>query len=106
MGYSVSLISVDFAGAADARHAGEGAQGDADVDVFEVIPLCSLEFQPVAVAAAALFGDGDTTPPGQIVARDATSVFGFQELLRLAGGDDLAALHARAGAQVEQVITG
>ena len=46
-----------FAGTAHARDANEGSERDAQGNFFQVVPRAAFQFEPVAVAFSADFGD-------------------------------------------------
>ncbi len=93
-----------FAGAGHAGHAGKGAERELDVDVAQVIFRRAEDFQGFSVARPPLFGQGDLLCAGQILARDGAR--GGNDIVDGARGDDLAAVHARAGADVDDEVGG
>ena len=93
-----------FARAGHAGHAGEGAERELDVDVAQVIFRRAENFQGFSVARPPLFGQGDLLRAGQILARNGAR--GGDDVVDGARGDDLAAVHARAGADVDDEVGG
>ena len=93
-----------FAGAGDAGDAAEEAEGDVDVDAAEVVDACAGEFEVLAAGLAAVFGDGDGEAAGEIFAGDGVWVRG--DFVDGAGGEEMAAEFAGAGAEVEEMVGG
>ena len=93
-----------LAAAADAGDAAEQVEGDFDVDAAEVVDAGAGEAKHFAAGLAAVLGDGDGEPAGEIFAGDGAGVGG--DFGDGAGGEELAAEFACAGAEVEQVVGG
>ena len=91
-----------FARAGHAGHAGERAQRDGEVRVLEIVDRAALDDQLFAVALAAHGRHGDTLAAGQVLAGD--RVLALHQLVHLAGEHDLAAVPARARADVHDEI--
>ena len=92
---------------ARSRHAGYGdefAQGEFYVDIFKIVLRRAAHGKELAVPLAARFGHGDFALAAQILSGDGRrAVF---DILHRARADDLAAVHARPGADVHNVICG
>ena len=93
-----------FAAAADAGNAAEQVEGDFDIDAAKVVDARAGEGEPLAAGFAALARDGDGEAAGQIFSRYGPRVGG--DFRDRAGGKELAAELAGAGAEVEQVVGG
>src|SRR5690606_5999470 len=91
-----------LAGAGHAGDADELAEGELDVDLLEVVLGGSPDDDLLPVALAPLLGDGDGSPAGQVVAGDRFG--GGDDVLEGPGGDDPAAVFARPGADVDDVV--
>jgi hypothetical protein len=90
-----------FARTGDAGDAGHDPQGDADLDVLQVVFLRADDAQGT-VAAAALGRQGDAQLAGQVAPGQGVGI--GQDLLRRALADHLAAVHPGAGAHVDDVV--
>ena len=91
-----------FSGAGNARNAGEHAERDLNVDVFQIV-LCGADYlEEVAVPLTPFFRDGDLALAGQELTRDGS--FARFHFRGRAGNDDLAAVDARRGTDVDDVI--
>ena len=108
LGQRVVEDVVDQRGLAGAGHAGdrgEHAERERDVDVLEVVLAGALDGElPLLVALAALGGDRDAPAAGQVGAGQ--RLLAGQQVLHGAGDDDLAAVLARAGADVDHPVGG
>ena len=93
-----------FAGAGDAGDAAEQVEGDLDVDAAQVVDAGAGEREVLAAGLAAVLRDGDGEAAGEIFAGDGARVGG--DFGDGAGGEELAAEFAGAGAEVEQVVGG
>src|SRR5690554_2926068 len=93
-----------LARARGAGHAGERAERDRDVDVLEVVLARALDHQPLAVTLAPLLGHRDALVAPEVRRRQRALV--THQLLRRALGDDPPAVHAGAGAEVDDVVGG
>src|SRR5690606_12550853 len=91
-----------LAGPRRAGHAGERAERDADVDVLEVVLARALDDEALAVALTAAGRHGDLLVATQVRGRQRALV--SHQLVGRAERDDLAAVHARAWAQVDDVV--
>ena len=89
-----------FARTGNPRNAGEHAQGDAAVDVLQVVGGNAVE-QQRALALAALVGQGDAGVAAQVAGRERVRP---QELVHRALEHDFAALRAGAGAQLNNCV--
>src|SRR5579884_2645278 len=86
---------------ADARHAGERAERDVDVDPLQVVRLRAHHAQDAA-AALAMLRDRDELPPRQVRAGQRLAV--RLDLLDRADGQNPAALGAGAGPDVDDDV--
>ncbi len=106
LGQGVVEDVVDQRRLARPRHAGDGGehpQRELDVDALEVVLACALDRDlPLLVALAALGGDRDAPAPRQVGPRQ--GLLAGQEVLDGAGDDDLAAVLARAGPDVDHPV--
>src|SRR5690606_7312561 len=93
-----------LARARDARHADERAQRDVHVDVFQVVFPRAPDAQPLAVAGSPPRRHGDVAPARQVLPRDGARL--VNDVLERAGSHHFAALGARAGPDVDDVIGG
>ena len=96
---------VDERGLARARHAGdgdEGAERELDVDVLEVVLAGAAHDELAGVGGAALLGHRDDLAARDVLAGE--RVLRLQQALHRAGVDDVAAVLARAGADVDDVV--
>ena len=91
-----------LARAGDARHADELAQRKFYVDVAQIVFARTLHREEIAVARAAGLRHLDALAARQIVAGDAA--LGLADVLDGACGHDLAAVDARARADVHDII--
>ncbi len=93
-----------LAGAGDAGDGDEQTEGDFDVEAAEVVSLSAAENKlfPARRAAARGYGDGDFA--GEVTAGKRVGV-GF-DFCQGAGGEELAAELASAGAEVEEIVGG
>ncbi len=91
-----------LAGAGHAGHARECAERDLHVDIFEVVFRRAEDAQEISVARPALRRNGNFLFPGQILPGDRARL--RDDVLHGACRDDLAAVDARAGADVDDVI--
>ena len=82
----------------------EQAEGDVDVDAAEVVDAGAGELEVFAAGLAAVLGDGDGEAAGEIFAGDGVWVGG--DFGDGAGGEELAAEFAGAGAEVEEMVGG
>ena len=91
-----------LAGAGHARHAAKRPKRDAHVHVLQVILPAAVDPQRLSAARTAKRRNGNGFLPGEILARD-----GARHGLQVrdgALGDDLAAVDARAGADVHDIV--
>ena len=98
---------VDQRGFAAARHAGnagKGAQGDVHVHATQVIFPGAEDFQVLPVARTAVLRNRNLPAAGQVVSGDGAG--GLHDLLRGTRRHDLAAMDARAGTYVYNVVGG
>jgi len=92
-----------LAGTGNAGDAGEQADRQLQLDFLEVVAGGADDLQRLLpVELAALAGDGNLAPAGEVVAGHRGRV--AFDLLRCAFGDDGAAMHAGAGADVDDVV--
>src|SRR4029077_6103276 len=89
---------------ADPGYGDERAERDLDVDVLEVVGAGAANDEPLAVALAAVCWDRDLSVASQ--ERRGYRVRVLQHLLDGACGDDLAAMFAGGGADVDHVVGG
>ncbi len=93
-----------LAGAGDAGDANELAQGDAHVDVLEVVLAGAVDGEVEAVAGPPARGQGDLACAAQVLTGDGLAA--ADDLLQGAGDHHLAALLAGAGPHVDDVVGG
>ena len=93
-----------LAGAGHAGHARKRAEREFHVDVAQVIFRRAEDLQAFPIALPARFGQGDLLCAGQILACDGAR--GGNDIVDCARGDDLAAVHACAGTNVDDEIGG
>ena len=93
------LARSGYAGDADKR-----AQGQLHIDVPEVVLPRAAHDELMAVAFAPLFRDGNELLSGQVLAGD--GIFAADNVLHRALRDDIAAVDARAGADVHDLVGG
>ena len=93
-----------FARAGDAGDAGKGTQRDGHVNVPQVVLRSAPDGEHLAVALPPLSGHGDLLPTGQVVAGDGAG--GVHDLLGGACGHHIAAVDARARADVHDIVGG
>ena len=91
-----------FSAAGDAGHADEGPQGQPHVDAPQIVLPAAEDLQEMAVAAAPRFGYGDRPLSGEVLSRQGAGL--GHDVVQGAGGHDLAAVDARAGAHVHDEI--
>ena len=90
-----------LAAAGNAGDAGHDAEREAHVDVFQVVGARAAHGD-VARRLAPRGGHGHLAAAGEIGAGDGARA--FHDLLRRSAGDDLAAVDARAGADIDDVV--
>ena len=93
-----------LAGAGHARDAGERPERDGHIDMAEVVLRRAAHGQEFPVSLAALRRNGDLLDAGEILAGDRARA--AHDVLQRPGRDDLAAVYARAGADVHDIIGG
>ena len=94
-----------FARARYAGHAGKQTDRKRHVDPAQIVAACAAHDQlTVRVRGASLLGRGDAQRSCQIASGERCRVLGH--FLGRALGDDLTAVHARAGAKVDHVVAG
>jgi hypothetical protein len=92
-----------FAGAGDTGEAAEDAEGQLDIDFFEVVLAGAGDFQ-VVLCLASRRGDRDGFAAGEIVGGE--GAFLFFQALEGAGIDELTAVAAATGADLDEVVGG
>ncbi len=95
-----------LAGARDARDADEEAQRQVEVDAAEVVARGALQYYMLAALDAAPFGQLYVAAAREVVECYAWFVLCQHLVGHLAGEEHLAAMHAGAGADVDQVVGG
>ena len=98
----MSLTRVDLPRAADAGDDGHDAEREVGGDVLEVVGAGVFDGDPVAGEGAGLGAGDDLDLSGEVLAGDGRRV--VHDLLRGAVGDEVAAVLAGAGAEVEDVV--
>ena len=93
-----------FAAAGNAGDHGEGPQGEVYGDVVQVVFRRADDAEMIAVSFAALLGQGDLPPAGEVLARE--GVFVFHHFFRRAAGHHLTAVNTGAGADVDEIVGG
>ncbi len=93
-----------FAGAANAGDADEQAERYLHVDVFEVVLPCADDLNRLAGPRPALLRHLDPARAGEVLSREAVLV--GKEIGVAAGRHHLAAAHAGAGAEIDDVVGG
>ena len=93
-----------FAAAADAGDAAEEVEGDFYIDAAQVMQADAGELEEFAAGLAAMARDGDGEATGEIFSGDGVGVGG--DFGDRAGGEDVAAKLARAGAEIEEMVGG
>ena len=91
-----------LAGAGHAGHTGERPERDLHVDILEVVFRRAIDAQEIPVARPALRRDGNFLFPGQILPGDRARL--RNEVVYTSRRDDLAAVDARAGSHVDDVV--
>ncbi len=92
-----------LAAARDAGDAGEEAERNFRRDVLQVVAAGADDLEAAhAVGLAALLGQRDLAHAGEVLAGEAVGV--GHDVVGRALGDDLAAVHAGAGADVDDVV--
>ncbi len=91
-----------LARAADARHHGDDAEGDRDVDVLEVVVPGAPDDQRRAVGRAAVGRDGDRGLAAEVAAGQ--GFLARLDLRRGPGRRDLSAAVARTGAEIDEMV--
>src|SRR6266849_9117370 len=91
-----------FAGAGNSGDHREQAEGQSDVDIFQVVGAGAENLDGFAVGATAFFGDGDMGGAAEIAAGERLGAGG--DVRRLAVGDEVAAGIARSWAEVDHEI--
>ena len=91
-----------LAGARDSRDSDEHTEGDLDVDVFEIVLGRPSDPKTVPRRLATLRGNLDTHLSGKIPAGERPLL--MRELVGGPGADDLPSVHARARAEIDDVI--
>ena len=90
-----------LAGAGDAGDRDEGADGEADVHVLEVVLACAAHHD-LRLRGAALLGQGDLTLAGEELAGERPGL--ALDLRRRTLGDHLSPVLSRAGPEVDHVV--
>ena len=96
---------VDERGLAAAGHAGHArhdAERDLHIHVLEVVLARAADHERVAISGAALRGHGDLLFSRQILPGD--GALAARDLLRRTGADHFPAVHARARADVDEIV--
>ena len=91
-----------LARAGDASDAGKEPQGDAGLDVLEVVLARALDGKPLAIARTALVGDGDCVLAGEVAAGDGAGA--ALDLARRAADHQFAAALAGARAEIDDEV--
>ena len=91
-----------FSAAADASNDGHDAEGEVGGDVLEVVGVGVFDSDPVAGEGARVCASYDFDFSGEVLAGDGRGV--VHDLLWGAVGDEVAAVFAGAGAEVEDVV--
>ena len=92
-------------GLAAARHAGnhgEHPQGELHIHLSQVVLRRADDFQALPVSLPALRRDGDSLLSGEVLSRQGAGV--GHDLLRRARRNDLPAVDASAGADVNEIV--
>src|SRR5262249_5588243 len=91
-----------LARAADAADADEQAERDLDIDVLEVVVAGAAHGDTALGARPSLRRHGDLLRAAEVLRSQTLSTLEY--VVKGAGGDDVAAAHARAGAEVHDVV--
>ena len=93
-----------FAAARYARHADKFAEREFNVDILQIIFLCAVDGQHLAVARPALLGHGYESLAAQVLTRYRALAVDY--VVDRAGRDYLAAVDARTGTDIDNIIRG
>ena len=93
-----------FPRAGDTRHEGQRPEREFHVDVLEIVLCRAHNLERVSISLAPLGGHGNELPACEVLPRDGGGI--LHNLLRRPLGDHFAAMLARTGADVDDVVGG
>ena len=91
-----------FAGAGDAGDDGEQAERKRDVDIFQIVAVRAENRDRFSVGRRRVVGHGNFRAAGKILAGERCGIRG--DFLGRAGGDEISAGVAGAGAEIDHVV--